>query len=118
MLYSVRQGNATCVEVVYSNRIHQSDCAAALEHLLGLSEPAPLYLGVDDYPALLCEVLRWLAEQLGVAPATLVAADTADTALLRANKRCRNQRLRASGFALRYPSYQQGYAALLADSRH
>jgi nucleoside-diphosphate-sugar epimerase len=116
LLDSLRQGTATCVEGVYSNRIHQADSAAALEHLLRLPEPAPLYLGVDDQPAPLCAVLRWLAARLGVAPPTVVAAATADAALLRANKRCRNQRLRASGFALRYPSYQEGYAALLVDS--
>jgi hypothetical protein len=32
---------------------------------------------------------------------------------MRASKRCRNARLRASGFQFRYPSYRDGYAALL-----
>lgn len=117
LLDSVRQGTATGVEGIYSNRIHQTDGAAALEHLLRLPAPAPLYLGVDDEPALLCEVLRWLAGRLGVAPPRMVAAATADAARLRANKRCRNQRLRASGFTLRYPSYREGYTALLGNGR-
>lgn len=30
------------------------------------------------------------------------------------NKRCSNARLRASGYRLRYPTYREGYGALIA----
>jgi nucleoside-diphosphate-sugar epimerase len=113
LLDMVRSGRATCVAGVYTNRIHSDDCAAALQHLLELPEPAPLYLGVDDYPALQCEVYGWLAERLGVATPAIVAAADAEAAALRANKRCRNRRLRASGFQFHYPGFRDGYAALL-----
>ena len=115
LIDSLREGIATCVEQppVYTNRIHRDDGAAALQHLMELYDPQPLYIGVDDHPAPHCEVLRWLAERLGVPGPTVVNAATAPDTLLRANKRCRNARLRASGFRFRYPSYKEGYAALL-----
>ena len=115
LLESVRRGEARCVEGVYSNRIHSEDCAAALRHVLLLPEPAPLYIGADDAPTILCEVLRWLAERLGVAPPAVVD-ETDQTAAgrgLRSNKRLSNARLKASGFRFRYPSYREGYDALL-----
>ena len=115
LIDSLRQGNATCVDnpPVYTNRIHRDDGAAALQHLMNLPDPQALYLGVDDEPAPQCEVLRWLARRLGVPGPTVVSAATAPEAMLRANKRCRNTRLRASGFQFRYPSYREGYTALL-----
>ncbi len=115
LLDSLRRGHATCVEQppVYTNRIHRDDCAAALQHLVQLPQPYSLYLGVDDDPAPQCEVLRWLAERLGAPGPTMVDAAAAEEAVLRANKRCSNARLRASGFRFRYPTYREGYAALL-----
>lgn len=115
LLESLRRGTATCVEQppIYTNRIHRDDCAAALRHLLDAPQPRPLYLGVDDYPAPQCEVLRWLAERMGTPGPRVVDAAQAEEAALRANKRCNNARLRATGFNLRYPTYREGYAALL-----
>ncbi len=115
LIDSLRQGSASCVDnpPVYTNRIHRDDCAAALQHLMNLPAPQMLYLGVDDEPAPQCEVLRWLAGRLGVPGPTVVGAAVASEAMLRANKRCRNARLRASGFQFRYPGYREGYAALL-----
>ncbi len=124
LIESVRDGSATCPtgSPLYTNRIHRDDCARVLEHLLFLPEPAPLYLAVDDDPAPLDEILRWLATQIGVPEPPLAThsprkpgAETGNTTVLRmrASKRCRNARLRASGFTFRYPSYRDGYAALL-----
>ncbi|HCK81225.1 MAG TPA: SDR family oxidoreductase [Candidatus Competibacter sp.] len=124
LIDSVREGTATCPigSPLYTNRIHRDDCARVLEHVLSLTDPDPLYVAVDDEPAPLDEVLRWLAHQLGVAepppapesPLKPGAGGGRDaTARLRASKRCRNARLRASGFQFRYPSYREGYGALL-----
>jgi nucleoside-diphosphate-sugar epimerase len=125
LIDSVRAGTATrpAGPPLYTNRIHRDDCARVLEHLLFVPEPAPLYLAVDDDPAPLGEVLSWLATQLGVPEPPLAAnpplkpgAGFGDPALrMRASKRCRNARLRASGFQFRYPSYRDGYTALLND---
>ncbi len=115
LIDGLREGSATCVEQppLYTNRIHREDCAAALLHLMSLPDPQTLYLGVDDDPAPQCQVLRWLAARLGVAGPRVVASKEGMRAL-RANKRCRNTRLRACGFQFRYPSFREGYGAMLA----
>jgi nucleoside-diphosphate-sugar epimerase len=124
LIDSVRDGSATGSEgpPIYTNRIHRDDCARVLEHLLQHPEPEPLYIAVDDDPAPLDEVLNWLADQLGVPQPPRVSQPPAKpgaetrrdpAARMRASKRCRNARLRASGFQFHYPSYRDGYAALL-----
>lgn len=112
LIERVRNGEAFCKRGHYTNRIHRDDCASALAHVLALPAPARLYLGVDDEPALQCEVMRWLARQLDVA-----APAECDGAASRrgSNKRCRNSRLRASGWQPEYSSYRQGYGRLLRD---
>jgi nucleoside-diphosphate-sugar epimerase len=120
LIDGVRAGTATrpTGDPIYTNRIHRDDCARVLAHLIALPDPERLYVAVDDEPALLDEVLRWLAARLGVpepSPATGAQAKPGGdvASRLRASKRCRNARLRASGFRFRYPSYREGYAALL-----
>lgn len=96
---------------LYTNRIHRDDAARALHHLLGLGQPAPLYLGVDHEPAAEAEVLQWLAQRLGVSLSP--GAEPPPPGLRpRSNKRCRNARLLSSGFTFRYPTFREGYAAL------
>ena len=124
LIDSVRDGVTTRPDgaPIYTNRIHRDDCARVLEHLIELPKPERLYIAVDDEPAPLNEVLCWLATQLGVPEPPLAplaslkpgAGAGGNAALrLRASKRCRNARLRASGFRFRYPSYRDGYATLL-----
>lgn len=124
LIESVRQGTAkrAAGHPLYTNRIHRDDCVRVLAHMLEQEHLERLYLAVDDAPAPLDEVLCWIAGQLGVAHPPL----TAEAALkpgaetrrdpqtrLRSSKRCRNARLRASGFQFLYPSYREGYAPLL-----
>lgn len=114
LIERVRAGEATCPEPggapLWSNRIHRDDAARAIAHILGLPEPEPLYAGVDEEPAPLCDVVRFLARRLG-APEPRIASDRSRE---RSNKRVSSRRLRASGYAFRYPSYREGYAAILA----
>lgn len=98
----------------YTNRMHRDDCAGALRHLLGLASPASLYLGVDSDPADEETVMNWLAGSLG-APAPRPAGPD-DPRGARGNKRCRNARLLASGYELRYPSFREGYTAILSEA--
>lgn len=96
----------------YTNRIHRDDCAGVLAHVLGLSNPASCYIGVDDAPAPLADVVDWLCDHAGW---PRPPADVPDTTSARrgGNKRCRNRRLRESGYVFRYPTYREGYATLL-----
>ena len=114
LIETVRDGLATIAggSPRYLNLNHRDDCTAAIQHLLELPEPAPIYLGVDDCPADRAEILRWIAEQLGV-PAPQVASSDTD-ASSGGNKRCANMRLRATGFRFAYPTYRDGYASLIA----
>jgi nucleoside-diphosphate-sugar epimerase len=115
----VRAGRALYVPGAprYTNRIHRDDCAGALRHLLRLAEPDGLYLGVDCEPADEAAVLRWLAGALGAAAPRAADAGEAKARRARGNKRCRNDRLRASGYAFRFPSFREGYGAVLAALR-
>jgi nucleoside-diphosphate-sugar epimerase len=96
----------------YTNRIHRDDCAGVLRHLLGVATPEPLYVAVDSEPAEELEVMRWLAGALGAPPPRPARAGELPPA--RSNKRCRNDRLLSSGYHLRYPTFREGYTALLA----
>jgi nucleoside-diphosphate-sugar epimerase len=112
----VRQGLATCREgpPLYTNRIHRDDCAGALHHLMMLPAPETVYIGVDHEPAEYCHLLRWLAAQMGAPSPPVETSTNPDTRRHRTNKRCRNGKLTASGYILRYPTFREGYAALLA----
>jgi len=100
----------------YSNRIHRDDAAALLACLLqtdlngGALEDC--YLGVDDDPAPLHEVVDWLRERLGV-------TQWAEQAMTRraGSKRCSNARARALGWVPQYPSYRNGYAGIRPNGK-
>jgi len=92
----------------FTNRIHRDDAARALQHLLEIDHPEPLYVVTDDDPAPRYGVIRWLAEAQGK-PAPIAVTDESAGQ----GKRASNRRLRASGFVLRYPDYRAGYGAVL-----
>lgn len=96
----------------YVNRIHRDDCVGALAHLAVLRAPASVYVGVDEEPAREEDVLAWLAGRLGVPPAA-GRAPAASSSGGGAGKRCSSERLVASGYRLRFPTFREGYEALL-----
>jgi len=108
----VLAGAAGCPQgpPIYTNRIHLEDIVAAIEHLLIVPNPREVYLGVDHEPADTCTVAHWLAAATG-APAPHPEAPPA----VRANKRCRNDRLLESGFRFRYPTFREGYTQVLGE---
>lgn len=114
LVEKVRAGDAECTpEPSWTNRIHRDDAAGALRHLVMLDAPAALYLGVDREPAALCDVYRWIAARLDL-PVPPVRAGAADGRRRGpANKRCRSDRLAGSGYAFRYPTFREGFGALL-----
>jgi len=115
LLDRVRAGEARCPEEgsaaheIWSNRIHRDDAAGALEHLLFLENPDPVYVGVDNEPALLCDVYTELAKMLGLSE----PARGEDSDRTRSNKRCSNRRLRASGYRFRFPTFREGYREMI-----
>lgn len=114
LLSQVRQGYRVSESpALYGNRIHVDDAAGLFAHLLEAAHRGELledcYLGVDDAPAALHEVVGWLREQLAV-------SHWSDEQRVRraGSKRCSNARARALGWAPQYPSFREGYAAILA----
>lgn len=101
----------------FGNRIHRDDAAALIAHLLALPTPENCYLGVDDEPADMSAVYRWVAEQLDVELKAAPTFDSAASSRPTANKRCSNRRVRDTGFVFRFPSFTQGYLAAIALHR-
>ncbi len=116
----IRDGvEASPSEPQFTSLIHRDDAAAAIVHLMTMQDwPKTVYIGVDDRPVDRREIDEFLARSLGL-PVPSVAAVSARTAESR-GKRCRNTRLRESGFVFSYPTYREGYAAVLegAGVRH
>jgi nucleoside-diphosphate-sugar epimerase len=98
----------------FTNRIHRDDAAGLLRFLLFHPSPESIYLGVDDEAVEEAELYAWLAKETGVA-APEEAEEDAATNRRRpvGSKRCSNRRLRESGYSFRYPTYRDGYTALI-----
>jgi len=114
LLKQVRMGYRVVSEPpLYANRLHADDCAGLLAFLLQADAAGKtldgLYIGVDDAPAPLHEVVAWLRDYMGV-------TDWAEESTVRraGSKRCSNARARALGWVPRYPTFREGYAAVLA----
>jgi nucleoside-diphosphate-sugar epimerase len=111
----VRSGEATCPEVegrddgTWSNRIHRDDAAGILSFLLEHPEPDPIYIGVDHEPARLCDVYTYVAELLDVSPPR--RAPSPDRR--RSVKRCSSRRVRDQGYRFRFPTFREGYRAIV-----
>ena len=135
LIDQVRGGTAVIpAEPRFTNRIHRDDAAAAIVHLCTMeSVPEPLYLGVDNEPADMGEVLRFLAAELGLPqPPSAASEQDPDGGLGQGggsrqggsrkrgepsrggNKRCSNALLRSTGLEFAYPSFREGYRDILA----
>lgn len=113
LLSQVRQGYRVMTEPpLYGNRIHAEDAASLLAFLLQADADGvaldDCYIGVDDDPAPLADVVDWLRAYMGV-------TEWSDEQRVRrtGSKRCSNARVRALGWVPEYPSYKEGYAAIL-----
>lgn len=114
LVSSVHTGEARPMPGVFGNRIHRDDCAGAIAHLLFCPSPASVYVGVDADPAPMDDVHAFVASLLGVPfPAEGADASEGDAERRGGNKRCKSVRLAASGYALRVPSYREGYPEIV-----
>lgn len=113
LLSQVRRGYRVTEEPpLYGNRIHSDDAAGLLAFLLQADQAGraldACYIGVDDDPAPLFDVVAWLRNYMGV-------TEWSDQQRVRrtGSKRCSNARVRALGWTPTYPSFREGYAAIL-----
>ena len=95
----------------YTNRIHRDDCAGVLRHLMLLQDPGSLYIGADCEPATPGTIAAWLAEEHPEARDP--GGSSGGGSRARTNKRCSNARLLASGYSFKYPTFREGFEALL-----
>jgi hypothetical protein len=123
-LDAVRQGRAQRIDKpghVFS-RIHVADLVAALRASMARPDPGAIYNLADDEPAPPEAVIAYACALLGRSPPPLVRlseAQLSETArsFYDDNKRVSNRRLKeALNVRLRYPTYREGLADLLARS--
>jgi len=104
------------------SRIHVDDIAQVLQASMDHPDPGAVYNVCDDDPAPPEDVLSHAAALLGLPEPPGVPYDEAEmTPMARSfyaeSKRVRNDRIKADlGVALRYPTYREGLAALLAGN--
>ncbi|MFE4078882.1 SDR family oxidoreductase [Paenarthrobacter sp. YIM B13468] len=113
LIDQVRSGQAVIpARPRHTNRVHRDDAAAIIAHLTTMDQdPDPVYVGVDDHAAEMGDVMRFLALEMGI-PEPPTASEDAHAGP--GDKRCSNKRLRGTGFELAFPTYMEGYRAVLA----
>lgn len=116
LIERVRRGDP-CQESppLFTNRIHRDDCVSVLNHVFDLEAPRDVYVAVDNDPAPQCAVMDWLAAEMGLPSPPRIRSEGPGDGMRGSNKRCRNARLLASGYRLIYPTYREGYGALIGD---
>jgi len=96
----------------WSNRIHSDDCGGVINHIISRFAAGEavdsLYLATDSAPVTQHDLRSWMAEQMGISL-------TDELVEQKAVRRCSNRRLLESGYQFIYPSYREGYLALMAD---
>jgi nucleoside-diphosphate-sugar epimerase len=103
----------------YLNLIHVDDAAAIILLAEGKAPLPRTYVVSDGQPVVRSEYYCELARLVGATPPQFVAPDPNGPAAQRAasNKRVSNRRLTAElAPQLRYPSYREGLAAIVAES--
>ncbi len=95
-------------EDTWMNFCHQDDAATCVLAALERGEPGGVYHGSDAAPARRAEVVRWIAERIGVTPGRAAAAPPGP------DRRVLAERTRAAlGVALAYPSFRDGLLPLV-----
>lgn len=90
----------------YTNRIHVEDAAGMIHHLLENGTAGEIYIGSDDRPTTPKEFYEWLYAEMGLAMTNC----TTESSALRGSKRLRNEKIKNSGYVLKYPTFEEGYS--------
>ncbi|MBL4802937.1 MAG: SDR family oxidoreductase [Emcibacter sp.] len=106
----------------YFSRIHVEDISQILTASMDRPNPGQSYNVVDDLPASSPDVIDYICDLLNRPP--LPAIDINDAAIspmmrifYSENKRVRNDRIKQElGVTLKYPSYKEGFTALVRKS--
>jgi nucleoside-diphosphate-sugar epimerase len=94
------------------NQIHQLDLVAALSHLLDVGLPGETYNAADNEPVTLHDYYAWCSQALHL-PMPPYGPVNPQRKRGLTNKRVRNDKLRATAWHPRFPTFREG----LADRR-
>jgi len=102
------------------NRIHVDDIGAALWHLIARNASG-IFNVTDDEPAPPQDVVSFAANLIGAIPPREIPFETAQLSPMASsfygeNKRVSNARLKATGYAFRYPNYQAAFEAMWREA--
>ncbi len=97
------------------NLIHVEDAARAVVTVEALESPTDTYLVSDDEPAQRGDYYAELARLIGAPPPVFDTHQAARHGAGGLNKRCRNTRLRSTGWSLRFVDYRNGLTDALGD---
>lgn len=103
------------------SRIHVEDIANVLEASIAHPNGGAIYNVADDEPAAPDEVVAYAAKLIGVQPPPEIAFEDADLSPMarsfyEGSRRISNARIKSElGVKLRYPTYREGLASLLAE---
>lgn len=108
LLDKVRDGRSSRDR--WTNRIHRDDAAAALVRLVTADDAPPIVNVTDTEPATNDTVLSWLADRMDLPTPPIDHGDGTP-----GGKRVDGSLLAATGFQHAYPTFREGYAAMLDD---
>ena len=101
----------------WTNRIHSEDCAAVFLHLIGKYFGGeylyPLYIASDSEPVTQKVFYEFFEKELDINFQTLQEGSAIKYKIAR---RCNNRRLLESGFCFKYPTFREGYRALIKEA--
>lgn len=110
LIEQVKQKRASA-SAAFTNRIHVEDCVGFIAHLIEQGKYQPLehlYVATDSRPTPMIDIVSWIAKQSGVEDFLSPAVTNA-----RGNKRLSNRLMLATGYQLRYESFEKGYQDML-----
>jgi len=96
----------------YLNLIHRDDIVGALTQVMGVEQPAGVYVGVDNAPQEWNGLVEWIAEVTGAPEPGWTDRHQSRGRPFR-SRRCSNRRLRDTGYSFLYPTARHGYAKLI-----
>lgn len=94
------------------NMLHREDVVGAILKVLELAPPGEIFNATDNEPVTEFKFFEWLAEKLG-RPMPPTGEKPPRGKRNRTNKRVENKRLKALGWQLHYPTFREGYSALI-----
>jgi len=94
------------------NMLHRDDVVGAILKVLELAPTGEIFNATDNEPVTEFKFFEWLSEKLG-RPMPPIGEKPSGGKRARTNKRVENKRLKALGWQLHYPTFREGYSALI-----